>query len=878
MFSRCHLPDMTRMLRMLRCALAVALPVVLVPLVQLPSTEAFAQPYSNRLPPPGWTEHPEVVYPSGYRRTVKAVPTVQRIYMWPRYWGGMPYPVDYGAMPYGAGPGDGMMPYYDVPGVSPHDPLPHHPSPHTHVPHGSAPHGTAPVPQGTPAQPVPPQLESPEFSDPGQIDIPPTNPPPSTSLDPEPVPPPTPQLEQGTLPSGRRDQARPPRRANTFDRANIASGADTAEMPGERPTQDRPATFRSSPSSVTPEFHIRDTTPPPSYDGMIEMATPGDRSQLPPATRRPLSSFPQARQHQEDVQSVDDGHSPGAQRETPSTTPVRDAIPPYSAIAKPPAIEQQLPPANRREQTESPDRTSTGRPQPETPLLSEPDAPSEDDTVASNPAREASSPSSFVLRPLPDDDETIRQQLRREEPGRGLPTEASADTRPLRPIDEGITPPGVGPFGMDSMRSVLVQPEPDNEQPAEEFRLPDVDASQPDEQIVAAFQPREEVPEQEPTLPAHVNDPHEYRIAYVEPEIERCPPCDCVDQSIDTWLAPYYCSPVRRTPEMFGDVFLSAQCEEVEVGGGALQASFPAFSLGQKIADNNNPLPRKRVYYAFNWFNDAIDYQFNGTGGATQGHESVFRHTAGVEIPLMCNAFSVEARVPIEHRVSERHTIGGDDFFYNFAGFGNVLINTKALLGECDCFAWSAGVGVELPTGQDASAGINQFVVHVSNDAVHLHPYVAFVWAKQKLFFESFTQLDITTRGNRVSLEDTNLDTTETLGRLTPSRLLFADLMAGYWLYCDDPCRKIHSLASLVEVHYVSTLDPGEALEGFALGGEYFFCNGAVHNGGIDTVNLTLGLHAECGPCSAFRVAGAFPVTDDQLFSSELIFQFNRRL
>ena len=61
--------------------------------------------------------------------------------------------------------------------------------------------------------------------------------------------------------------------------------------------------------------------------------------------------------------------------------------------------------------------------------------------------------------------------------------------------------------------------------------------------------------------------------------------------------------------------------------------------------------------------------------------------------------------MPIEHRVTGQQEIDPDSFFYNFAGFGNVLINTKALMGECECFAWSAGVGIELPTGRDSSAG-----------------------------------------------------------------------------------------------------------------------------------------------------------------------------
>ncbi|MBI1247945.1 hypothetical protein GC197_08915 [bacterium] len=64
------------------------------------SAQADAQRRINPVPPVGWTEHPEVVYPSGYRRTVQAVPTVQRIYMWPQYWPGVPYQTQAEYSPY----------------------------------------------------------------------------------------------------------------------------------------------------------------------------------------------------------------------------------------------------------------------------------------------------------------------------------------------------------------------------------------------------------------------------------------------------------------------------------------------------------------------------------------------------------------------------------------------------------------------------------------------------------------------------------------------------------------------------------------------------------------------------------------------------------
>ena len=141
---------------MSRCAMAPALLAALAVLIAIEAT-ALAQPYPNRLPPPGWTVHPEVVYPSGYRRTVQSVPTVQRIYMWPQYWPDVPYPADYGAV-YDEPPIHYAAPEYVEPPRSPH------------------------LPDGAAAD---------------ELDVPPANQPDPPSLAPESVPPPVPEPTSG---------------------------------------------------------------------------------------------------------------------------------------------------------------------------------------------------------------------------------------------------------------------------------------------------------------------------------------------------------------------------------------------------------------------------------------------------------------------------------------------------------------------------------------------------------------------------------------------------------------------------------------------------------------------------------------------------------
>ncbi len=561
--------------------------------------------------------------------------------------------------------------------------------------------------------------------------------------------------------------------------------------------------------------------------------------------------------------------NPSSPTGPPSTTPpqgpvIVDVVPPASAVRRDPPSWRAPPEIpSRRVVTPPPPRGA------------------ENSSANSNAA-----PAQGAVRPEPPPRRDAPETARRRDVGAPAPPSAAREPRWVRrdPRDQlrrispaivpGHTPDGIGPFGEEDDRQDALAQSAD----VDEIDVPDVDTANPDEQIIVA-QPQpaqEEERPAEPVAPAQIHDPREVRIEPMDNTLTRCPPCE--EDCMCFHLPPCCPSPVRRTPEMFGDVFLASQCYGEGVDGGFL-VSFPGMSLGQKIADNNNPLPRHRVYYTFNYFQDAVDYAFTSDDELNErGQEDLRRHTLGIELPFCCENFSVELRVPMEHRIDQRRFTEGGEFSYGFGGFGNVLLVTKALLGECDCFAWSMGLGIELPTGRDATAGTDQLTFNVENEAVHLHPYLAFVWTPTcKLFFESFTQLDVTTKGNRVTAFDLNSESTQFLGNTHTPHLLFVDAAAGYWLYCDDPCRRFSSLAAMAEVHYVTAVEDGEPLEATLGVDDYFLCDGVVHHGGIDVVNLTLGLHAECGPCKSLRIAGAFPITDSQLFSSELILQFNRR-
>ena len=312
---------------------------------------------------------------------------------------------------------------------------------------------------------------------------------------------------------------------------------------------------------VQSEFHIPDARTPAAAEGTIQLASPTDRSQLPLASRQPLSSLPSARGHEEPVQSVGSDRSTARRSATPE--PIQDAVPPYSAIAEP-----------------SPPEAEPQRPGPRGILPSV------------LPFAE------MVLRrteptPAPTPAAAANENVVRSDAERPQPAEASPPRNPdavIRRIEpaEIASLPDVEPPAMESVLAPTEEPE------ATEFRVPDVDAGRPDEQIVAAFQPPAPSDNDEPVLPARVNDPMEFRITPEDPELQRCPACDdeFVEDSIATWVDPCGCSsPVRRTPEMLGDVFLAAQCEEIEVGWRSAQRLVPSPRNGPKDSGQQQSSP-----------------------------------------------------------------------------------------------------------------------------------------------------------------------------------------------------------------------------------------------------------------------------------------------
>jgi len=303
-----------------------------------------------------------------------------------------------------------------------------------------------------------------------------------------------------------------------------------------------------------------------------------------------------------------------------------------------------------------------------------------------------------------------------------------------------------------------------------------------------------------------------------------------------------------------------------------------------KISENDSPIPRDRVFFSYNHFQNV--FQISETPqfppGPTQiRQEPIDRYTLGFEKTFFDGWTSVEVRMPFLGSIdTQLQTVG----FSSTGNIGNLTVVLKSLLYIDNATAVGAGVAIETPTGTDTFTRIDGTRLQFRNDAAHLLPYIGFVWSPgdprwgwgNGLFLSGFAQIDINANGNRVDVIDRNNMPVKTLGLLTDQNLGFLDLAAGYWLYRDPDAPRLTGLAAVTELHYTTTLQNIDRING-TVNGAQFALNSTGNR--FDVLNGTIGVQALLYDASSLRVAGVFPLgnEDRRLFDSEVQVQFNRR-
>jgi hypothetical protein len=248
-----------------------------------------------------------------------------------------------------------------------------------------------------------------------------------------------------------------------------------------------------------------------------------------------------------------------------------------------------------------------------------------------------------------------------------------------------------------------------------------------------------------------------------------------------------------------------------------------------KISDDNSPLPRDRVIFSFDYFNN-VPLSVNGN--------SVYRFSPGFEKTFFDQRASIEVRVPFASTLDANQTVG---LYSDRAELGDVNLTLKGLIRQGEVLNVAAGLGIALPTANDVNATLpdGTRLIHVSNDSVVLTPYVAYLLTpNDRLFFQNWLEVSFDTNGNAVEANP-NLTGLVPVGRLHDQTILQLDAQLGYWLIRNKcPDRFLNGLAGFVELHYNTSVNGADSASAGA------FAIGADSNH-LHELNLSAGILAQ---------------------------------
>ena len=346
---------------------------------------------------------------------------------------------------------------------------------------------------------------------------------------------------------------------------------------------------------------------------------------------------------------------------------------------------------------------------------------------------------------------------------------------------------------------------------------------------------------------------------------------------------------MARSPEMFGDLatFGQFQLTQIDFESGqqwVFQGPLPGISASQKVADNGHPLPRDRVFYTFNHFQNAInqprrfDDPFDlGEGSFAQtDSSSFFRHTIGIEKVFLDGDSSIEARLRFQHGADQSFGTAPLSFPGGFGGptLDDLLLINKWLLYESEQWVIAGGMAVGVPTAEDVVVRMRGIRLDIENEAVLLHPFLASLYqANDDWFFQAYGQVQVAANGNPVRV--TTESAAPRRGKFTPQTTLLVDLLAGRWLYQGANDFWITDLAAILEVHTLFALQDSDRVDTDLFIDGPFDDQVAVSGLSEDVLtNLTLGLHAVTGQQSSVRLGLVVPLDHNQ-FDFETIVQWN---
>lgn len=299
-----------------------------------------------------------------------------------------------------------------------------------------------------------------------------------------------------------------------------------------------------------------------------------------------------------------------------------------------------------------------------------------------------------------------------------------------------------------------------------------------------------------------------------------------------------------------------------------------------KLADNQSPLPRNRVFYNYSHFNNSVR-DINGNAS----YDSIDRHTFGLERMILDGMASVEFRVPFANTANSTQVAGSA--FGQATEFGDLGFAGKVLLMNRGIFQMSAGVAGTLPTASDFEIVDNLGNVQqvLENEAIHIGPFVGFVVRPgSRLTVQSVIQLDFDTGGNTYQ----NFGQGISEDFQDHSLLMFA-LSSAYWIRQGRSDSIISDIAAIVELHYTTSTASGDIIRNpaFSVGHSEDFQRRmafvATQGESFAMLNLTAGTELRFGPQNSVVIGCGVPLrgeqgdrVQDRLFDAEVLVNYNR--
>lgn len=267
-----------------------------------------------------------------------------------------------------------------------------------------------------------------------------------------------------------------------------------------------------------------------------------------------------------------------------------------------------------------------------------------------------------------------------------------------------------------------------------------------------------------------------------------------------------------------------------------------------KISEDNNPLPRDRVIFNYDYFSEVP---------FTPGGVPVNRYQFGIEKTFLEGRGSLELRMPFASTMNSEGMVNGTG---TNTELGNLRLALKALLLRRETVNVSAGLGVYLPTADDLNIrnadGSN--LIRVDNSSVQLAPFAALLYTPtERLFGQTWMGFTFDTGGNQVVVDPMMFGGRANVGNLRAATLWTIDAQVGYWVYLAER-GFLRGVAPFVELHYNGAVSNGSVLN--AGGG--LFIGDTVGNS--DELNLTAGITTRLGEQSSLAVAMAAPLRDGQ--------------